>query len=93
MTAILRMVPGSELRPEVQKHALARFVHRYTRDHKPVWARKKRKNSSPYPVQFASDQEWLANTLFAVRKDGRLSELSHDATSSPTWPDNPELRR
>jgi hypothetical protein len=83
---------GSELCAEDQKRVLSEYVHRFTRDHKPKWAADEWKDGKPYPVQFASDADWLANSWFAVRKDGRLDERKHSCYSSPTWPENPELR-
>lgn len=88
---------GSLLRPEVQREALARFINRHTRDHKPAWSRNgwkdKEGNKGPYPVQFASDDEWLSCTVFKTNRDGTLSDRVTHCESSPTWPDNPELRK
>lgn len=87
------IVLGSQLSPSVQRQCLARFVHRFTGDHRPQWASVARPDGRSYPVQFASDADWLANTRFFVTKTGNLS-LWHDrCESSPTWPNNPELRR
>jgi hypothetical protein len=86
----LNIVLGTELNAASQQEALRRFVHRFTRDHVPQWAR----NGKCYPVQFASDQDWLAHTFFSVTKAGKLN--AHHlipCESRPTWPDNPELRR
>ena len=83
---------GTELTQEDQRHVLNSFVHRFTREHKPTWASKPWKDGKPYPVQFASDREWLANTRFAVRRNGRLDNRVTECQSSQTWPDNPELR-
>lgn len=83
---------GSLLRPEQQREALARFVHRFTKDHKPEWASGEWKDGKPYPVQFASDADWLSHTIFRTNKDGTLRERA-DCESHPTWPDNPELRK
>lgn len=82
----MRQMPGNKLTDEARRNALARFVHRYTRDHKPSWVAKET------PVQFASDADWLAHTLFWVRKDGSIAERPSHCESTPTWPDNPELR-
>jgi hypothetical protein len=82
---------GSALSTEDQMHVLASYVHRFTRDHKPAWASGIWRGG-PYPLQFDSDQDWLAHTYFAVRKDGRLNMRHHICFSHPTWPDNPELR-
>lgn len=87
---------GTDLHPSVQRDALTRFVHRYTGDHKPQWAYKPWKNESGktvyYPVQFANDQDWLAHTIFTVTRSGRLSNREKYCFSTPTWPNNPELR-
>lgn len=83
---------GTELNAVQQREALAHFVHRYTREHMPEWARKPRKDSKLYPVQFVSDADWLAHTYFSVTKDGKLSRRERYCQSHPTWPDNPELR-
>jgi hypothetical protein len=82
----MRTVLGTELHPDDQRHVLAAFVHRYTGDHKPQWAGDPRPNGKPCPVQFKDDQDWLANTRFGVRKDGRLDQRARYCTSNPTWP-------
>lgn len=84
---------GTELDPSDQDHVLAAYVHRFTREHKPEWANKPWKDGKPYPLQFDSDADWLANTTFAVRKNGRLDHRVQDCQSNPTWPDNPELKK
>lgn len=89
----MKQVKGSDLRPEVQRDALNRFVHRYTGDHKPAWANRIWKDLKPYPLQFKDDTDWLANTLFWVKADGTLSNRHSFCYSSPTWPNNPELRK
>jgi hypothetical protein len=85
-------VLGSDLGPSDRQHVLAAYVHRFTREHKPAWANRPWKDGQPYPVQFASDADWLANTRFTVRVGGRLDQRVHHCASNPTWPDNPELR-
>lgn len=84
---------GSTLSPQAQRQALARFVHRFTATHRPAWTNKPMPNGSPYPVQFADDNDWLAHTRFPVKADGTLSEREHYCQSSPTWLHNPELRK
>ena len=81
-------VSGSQLSGEDRRHVLCAYVHRYTKDHKPQWAM----GARGYPVQFASDQDWLRHTQFKVRKDGRLDMRVKRCFSRPIWPDNPELR-
>ena len=84
---------GSNLSASVQQECLRRFVHRYTRDHKPSWADQTWKHGKKYPVQFDSDADWLAHTLFNVNADNTLNERFDFCESYPTWPDNPELRQ
>lgn len=88
----MRMKLGTELHPEDRAYVLAAFVHRFTRDHRPRWAMEPMPNGRPYALQFDSDEDWLAHTRFAVRADGRLDRRARYCKSSPTWPDNPELR-
>ena len=77
---------GTELDHDSQREVLAAYVHRFTGDHKPAWAREPMPNGKPYPVQFASDADWLANTLFEVTKAGRLNRRQRYCYSRPTWP-------
>ncbi len=70
---------GSELTPEVKAECLRLFVHRHTRDHKPLWA-----GAGRYSPQFASDQDWLCHTEFAVTKSGRLNRAVRYCRSHPT---------
>ena len=87
------MVRGIDLCAVDQQKALAAYVHRYTKDHRPTWAQHDVwKDGKPYPVQCASDRDWLENTRFLVRSNGRLDHRARFCSSSPTWPDNPELR-
>jgi hypothetical protein len=91
----MKTLLGTQLDPAEQRRALARYVHRFTCDHVPQWARNYGDAIRPkyLKVQFASDADWLANTRFHVTKDGKLSRRHSHCVSSPTWPDNPELRR
>lgn len=88
-----RTLRGDQLCPADQKEVLASYVHRFTRQHVPAWAKEPWKDGKPYPVQFDSDADWLAHTEFTVTKAGRLDHRSHDCWSHHTWPDNPELRQ
>ncbi len=88
----MRYVKGTELSREDRAKALNRYM-RYTRQHKPAWARKEWKDGQPYPLQFDSDADWLAHTLFPVKNDGGLTLRNLSCQSNPTWPDNPELRK
>ena len=80
-------VRGSDLSKAERVRALAMFVHRYTRDHKPAWANKPRPDGTSYKAQFASDADWLAHTMFTVTPDGRISTRAQYCESSPTWPE------
>ena len=82
---------GTDLHSEDQAKVLARFVHRYTKEHRPKWL-DRTDRPDLYPVQFASDHDWLARTYFAVKRNGRLDERVTVCRAMPTWPDNPELR-
>lgn len=84
---------GSELSAATQQDALRRYVHRSTREHRPSWASGGWKDGKPYPLQFDNDRDWLCNTRFAVAKSGALCGRTKHCLSSPTWPDNPELRK
>lgn len=87
-----RWANGSSLPHHTQEQAKRQFVHRYTGEHRPGWADKSWKDGRAYPVQFKDDADWLANTLFAVTVAGFLDRRVAHCHSSPTWPDNPELR-
>lgn len=78
---------GSELTPEEQEICLTKFVHRFTREHVPQWAKSPRPDGTAYKPQFASDRDWLENTRFRVTKSGRLDRRAKYCHSSPTWPD------
>lgn len=86
------MIKGTALPYALQQEARRKYGHRFTGDNKPAWARGEWKDGKPYPLQFANDADWLENTLFPVTKRGALSNRPSDCRSSPTWPNNPELR-
>lgn len=84
---------GSELTKEDQQYVLAAFVHRFTGEHQPSWTAELMPNGRKYPVQFKDDREWLANSWFRVYNNGRVNRNTCSCWSSPTWPENPELRK
>lgn len=84
---------GSNLHPDDKKYVLAAYVHRFTGEHKPEWASKEWKDGKPYPLQFKDDADWLENTEFTTKKNGRLDGRARECYSRPTWPNNPELRK
>ena len=88
-----RLVFGLNLSIADQRYAVANFEFRYTGQHKPEWAKLTRADGTAYPMPFANDAEWLANTKFVVKASGALDRQYDDCVSTPTWPNNPELRR
>lgn len=84
---------GSHLGPFLQTQVKRAYVHRFTGSHKPDWARKPIPNGNAYPLQFVDDADWLANTYFWITKRGELCKRPSACQSSPTWPNNPELRK
>lgn len=95
---MVKRMLGSEMPLRLQQDAKARFVHRFTREHKPQWANKPWKhddqgNAIAYPVQFDSDKDWLEHTFFVVKNDeSAFADNYSSCGCTPTWPDNPELR-
>ncbi len=76
---------GTALHPDDRKHVLAAFLYRVTGDTKPQL------KDSPH-LQFRDDLDWLTNTEFAVRKNGRMDMRVKHCTSYPTWPNGKPLR-
>lgn len=74
---------GSDLTPLEKKIVLARFVHRFTVEHVPAWAKEEGTN---YRIQFSSDADWLEHTEFVVTKSGKLDRRAKQCFSCPTWP-------
>lgn len=85
-------VLGCNLPLSLQAEAKRAFVNRYTGNHRPHWVNNGMPDGSPYPLQFADDNDWLGHTYFEVTKAGKLSARTRYCESSPTWPNNPELR-
>lgn len=85
---------GSQLHPEDRKYVLSAYVYRHTKDHPYIGTvfahRKELLKKTPY--HFSSDNEWLENTFFHTKANGRLDRRYRFCHSTPTWPDNPELR-
>lgn len=65
--------------------AKRRYVHRFTMEHIPVWARKRRRDGSYYAPMYRSDREWFENTLFPPNTP--YEKGCKDCYSTdPTWP-------
>lgn len=86
-------INGAAMCGKLQQDAKRQFIHRHTGDNTPAWARKEWKDGQPYPLQFADDADWLANTTFWVTTKGELARRPGYCKSRPTWPNNPELRK
>lgn len=69
------------------EQACARFVHRFTMEHIPQWARTKRPDGTYYAPQFSSDREWYENTHFHGEPGfcGSSSD-KYCYTANQTWP-------
>ncbi len=79
----MNLLLGTELRHVDQQHVLMAFVHRFTMEHEPDWARVA---MGKYRPQFKDDADWLASTRFWVRADGYLDQRFKTCHSLPTWP-------
>ena len=73
---------GTELTTSDREYVLRSYVHRWTADHRPNWSQ----DTTATPVQFASDGDWLENTLFRVKSDGSLDMRARYCMSTPSWP-------
>lgn len=81
-----KLVRGTELSADDQKHVLRAYVHRFTGEHKPQWAMKDRPGGGAYPPQFKDDADWLAHTEFQITGLGTLDMRVNRCHSTPTWP-------
>ena len=70
------------------EQACARYVHRYTMEHVPQWAKddacERGELPGYYAPQFRSDCEWYEHTKFAG--ESALADSKHCYTSGQTWP-------
>jgi hypothetical protein len=85
------MIKGNELPAALQAKAKRMYSYRFTGENTPAWAKEEWKDGVSYPLQFADDADWLANSEFPVTKKGEFA-VRGDMRSTPTWPNNPELR-
>jgi hypothetical protein len=66
---------GNQLHPDDRAHVLRAYVHRMTAEAQQQWpehAAYMKANGWRMPT--TSDAEWLKQTRFAVRRDGRLDK-------------------
>lgn len=67
------------------EQACAQYVHRFTVDHVPQWARKPCDNGKYYAPQFASDREWYDTATFPG-EPGLHGNCKHCISTGQTWP-------
>jgi len=88
-TDAMKQLLGSQLDDSAKREALSIFIYRYTGEHTPPHLLNRADKGN---LQFKDDADWLAHTRFFVTKSGALSKRHKYCESSPTWPNNPELR-
>lgn len=59
------------------------YVHRYTMEHVPQWAKKPCGNGKYYAPQYRTDQEWYDNTLFPPDP---MCYKTDCCSTGQTWP-------
>lgn len=70
-------------RPITFEQACAQYVHRYTMEHVPAWARVPCAGRY-YAPQFISDRQWYDATKF--HSESELASKTHAYSSGQTWP-------
>lgn len=92
-TPLPNSITGDKLHPDDQKHVLAANQSRFTRTRMPDWAKNPSGNDKKPALQFEDDADWLAHTEFrGIDENGRIKRGRWSAKSTPSYPDNPELR-
>jgi len=67
------------------EQAIAQYVHRYTMEHVPQWARTDMIGDRYPAPQYRTDREWYDNTLF-LGEPGHIGGRKHCYTTNQTWP-------
>lgn len=67
------------------ERAKARYVYRYTCDHKPAWANNPIRDMYPAP-QYRSDREWYENTAFPGEDGNEARDTGGAYSTQQTWP-------
>lgn len=65
------------------EEAKARYVHRFTMEHIPAWARERQPDGTYYAPQYRSDREWFENTLFPPENPFSKKDCHSERQ---TWP-------
>lgn len=79
------------------EEACRSFVHRFTMEHVPGWARKPLPNGKFYAPQYSNDREWYKNTKFygyRINDRGearRIGGRRYCNSTNQTWPLGKEL--
>jgi len=71
-------------RPITFEQAKAQYVHRYTAEHVPQWARRMAPNGKYYAPQYRTDLEWYNATEF--NGEGEIADKEHCYSTKATWP-------
>lgn len=67
------------------EQAKAQYVHRFTMDFVPQWAKRPLNDGRYYAPQYRSDQEWYDSTTFPG-EPGHLGDKRHCFSGNPTFP-------
>lgn len=73
-------------RPITLQQARAQYVHRYTMEHMPAWAKAPLQSTGKYYApQYRNDAEWYENTTFPG-EGGLPRDADHCESRMQTWP-------
>ena len=61
------------------------FSFRFTMEHVPYWARRRREDGTYYAPQYATDKEWYDNTIFS-KEPGFYGDKNHCVSTNQSWP-------
>lgn len=67
------------------EQAKAQYVHRFTMDHKPVWAKLPSDHGKFFAPQYASDREWYDGCVFPG-EPGLHGNSKHCESAAGSWP-------
>lgn len=67
------------------EHACAVYVHRFTMEHTPAWARQPRPDGAFYAPQYSTDREWYEQTAFPGEPN-HIGQITHCYSRNASWP-------
>lgn len=75
------------MRPTLAQ-ARSQYVHRFTMEHVPQWARTECGNGKFYAPQYSSDSEWYEHTVFPEEESHPdfPRKVNHCYATGQTWP-------